>query len=381
MSYYGWAPYVSVAQRRAKANREMDKLRKKGVQVSQVGPIAGRKIAKTFWGEGWCNHLEQFSDYENRLPRGRTYVRNGSVCHLAIAEGKIEAIVSGSELYKINIQIKTMPRDKWAYIRQSCTGRIGSLLELLQGRFSDEVMRVVTDRKDGLFPLPGEITFDCSCPDWAVMCKHVAAVLYGVGARLDQSPELIFKLRGVDSGDLIGGEALAAATSAGQGGERRRRLKGDVASVFGVELDESAPQPEVAAAKNMKAAKSRPKAAKKARTKSLQESSKPAAAQPTKSKETSAARRKLPRKRKASVNASDLKQSGLMHQEKSVGTEALTGKFFVSLRKKLGLSAAAFGERVGVSAQTIYNWEKKKQPLRLRVATEKRLREMMSSSQ
>jgi len=172
MSYYGWAPYVSVAQRRAKANREMDKLRKKGVQVSQVGPIAGRKIAKTFWGEGWCNHLEQFSDYENRLPRGRTYVRNGSVCHLAIAEGKIEAIVSGSELYKINIQIKTMPRDKWAYIRQSCTGRIGSLLELLQGRFSDEVMRVVTDRKDGLFPLPGTGICSGSFSGWLAQFRY-----------------------------------------------------------------------------------------------------------------------------------------------------------------------------------------------------------------
>ena len=191
----------------------MESLRKRGVDIQPV-EIEGRKIAKTFWGEAWCDHLESFSDFENRLPRGRTYVRNGSVCHLAIAKGKIEAKVSGSEIYNLRIQIKTLPAKKWKAVKRRCAGQIGSLLELLQGNLSDHVMEVVTDRKEGLFPLPGEISFDCDCPDWAVMCKHVAAVLYGVGARLDEKPELLFTLRGVNHEELIDADAEAAVSAA-----------------------------------------------------------------------------------------------------------------------------------------------------------------------
>ena len=189
----GWRPYVSVAERRRRAAKKMDALRKKGVDVQPV-VIEGRKIAKSFWGEAWCGHLESFSDFENRLPRGRSYVRNGSVCHLAVAKGRIEAKVSGSELYNVKVAVKTLPGKQWSAIKRRCSGQIGSLLELLQGRLSDHVMAVVTDRQDGLFPAPKEISFECSCPDWAVMCKHVAAVLYGVGARLDARPELLFLL-------------------------------------------------------------------------------------------------------------------------------------------------------------------------------------------
>ena len=180
-------PYVPVAQRRRQAARKMDALRKKGVDVQPV-TIDGRKIARSFWGAAWCDHLESFSDYENRLPRGRMYVRNGSVCHLAVSKGKVEAIVSGSDLYTIKVSIKTLPGGKWTSIRKRCGGQIGSLLELLQGKLSDHVMQVVTDRKEGLFPLPGEMSFACSCPDWAVMCKHVAAALYGVGSRWMTNP-------------------------------------------------------------------------------------------------------------------------------------------------------------------------------------------------
>jgi uncharacterized Zn finger protein len=194
--YQQWAPYVPVAERRRRAMRKMNALRKKGVDIQPI-EIEGRKIAKTFWGEAWCDHLESFSDFENRLPRGRTYVRNGSVCHLAMAKGKIEAKVSGSQIYNLRVRIKTLPAKKWRDVKRRCAGQIGSLLELLEGNLSDHVMEVVTDRKAGLFPLPGEISFDCDCPDWAVMCKHVAAVLYGAGARLDEKPELLFTLRGV----------------------------------------------------------------------------------------------------------------------------------------------------------------------------------------
>jgi len=216
----------------------MDSLRKKGVDIQPV-EIEGRKIARTFWGEAWCDHLESFSDYENRLPRGRTYVRNGSVCHLEINKGEVLAKVAGSELYNLHIRIKTLPAKKWAAIRKRCAGQVGSLLELLQGKLSNHVMEVVTDRKEGLFPLPQEISLKCDCPDWAVMCKHVAAVLYGVGARLDQQPELLFKLRGVDHEELIDADAEAAVSAATSRGKSKRLADGELSDVFGINLDTS----------------------------------------------------------------------------------------------------------------------------------------------
>ncbi|MCC6124180.1 MAG: hypothetical protein IT426_04415, partial [Pirellulales bacterium] len=200
--------------------------------------IEGRKIAKTFWGEAWCDHLEGFSDFTNRLPRGRTYVRNGSVCHLAVEKGKIQAKVSGSELYDVQVQIKTLPPKKWTAIKSRCGGQIGSLVELLQGRLSDHVMTVVTDRSEGLFPLPGEMTFRCSCPDWASMCKHVASVLYGVGARLDVKPELLFLLRGVDHEELIAADAELAISDATSRGSSKRLAADSVSDVFGIDLDD-----------------------------------------------------------------------------------------------------------------------------------------------
>lgn len=239
--YYGFRPYVSVAERRRRAMKKMDALRKKGTDVQPV-EIDGRKIAKTFWGEAWCNHLESFSDYANRLPRGRTYVRNGSVCHLAVGKGEIEAKVSGSELYTVRIAIKTLPPKKWKEVKRRCTGQIGSLIELLQGNLSDQVMEVVTDQQNGLFPLPGEISLKCSCPDWATMCKHVAAVLYGVGSRLDHKPELLFKLRGVDHEELISADAEAAVSVATKSGKSKRLAADDLSDVFGIELDATDPE-------------------------------------------------------------------------------------------------------------------------------------------
>ena len=259
MAWEQWAPYVPVAERRRRAMRKMESLRKKGVDIQPVR-IEGRKIAKTFWGEAWCNHLESFSDYENRLPRGRTYVRNGSVCHLAIAKGKIEAKVSGSEIYSLRISIKTLPGKKWNAVKRRCSGQIGSLLELLQGSLSDNVMEVVTDRENGLFPHPDEITLDCNCPDWAVMCKHVAAVLYGVGARLDEKPELLFKLRGVDHEELIAADAEAAVSAATSKGKSKRLDAGDLSDVFGIDIAGSDGDSPLSQAPKKKAKK---KAAKK----------------------------------------------------------------------------------------------------------------------
>lgn len=232
---YGWKPYVSVAERRRRAAKKLEALRKKGMDVQPV-EIDGRKITKTFWGEAWCDHLESFSDYANRLPRGRTYVRNGSVCHLGIAQGEVNARVSGSSLYKVYVQIKKLPPAKWRAIKQRSAGKIGSLLELLRGKLSDEVMQIVTDQKEGLFPLPKEISFRCDCPDWAGMCKHIAAVIYGIGARLDVSPELLFTLRGVDHEELIAVDAEAAVSAATASGQSKQLAASDLSDVFGIDL-------------------------------------------------------------------------------------------------------------------------------------------------
>ena len=235
MRYGGWRPYVPVAKRRASAQRKVKRLRTTGMEIEPI-EIEGTKIAKTFWGVAWCKHLEQFSDFDNRLPRGRTYVRNGSVVHLALKQGHIEAIVAGSELYHVNIRIAPLAASKWKNVRKQCAGQIGSMLELLQGRLSNEVMRIVTEPHQGLFPQSGDIKLHCDCPDSAEMCKHLAAVLYGVGARLDEKPELLFVLRKVDHETLIAAELDLQVATKGTG-KRRRLANQDLSSVFGIEID------------------------------------------------------------------------------------------------------------------------------------------------
>ncbi|RRJ98824.1 hypothetical protein Ga0100230_010880 [Opitutaceae bacterium TAV3] len=237
--YGGFAPYVPVAERRAKAAKEARKAAKNGKPLSPVN-ITGKKISTTFWGNAWCQHLESFSDYANRLPRGRTYVRNGSVIDLQIVPGRITAQVMGSQLYRQTITIAPLAPARWDAIKQRCAGNINSLVDLLKGRLSDGVMQVITDRKDGLFPAPSEIKMECTCPDMASLCKHLAAVLYGVGARLDTQPELLFTLRGVDHMELL----AAATTGAVQIGADTSALAADqLGDVFGIEIDPGAPTP------------------------------------------------------------------------------------------------------------------------------------------
>ena len=254
MSWYSFRPYVSVAQRRANAAKHAQKLAKKGQALAPVR-IEGRTIARTFWGKAWCDHLESFSDYENRLPRGRTYVRNGSVLDLQIAPGKITAMIMGSTLYHGTITIAPLKPAQWKAIKAECAGKIDSLVGLLQGRLSDAVMRIITDREKGLFPQPSEIKLECSCPDWADLCKHLAAVLYGVGARFDTQPELLFVLRGVDHLELIGAaaDAPALAAAAGAGGMDAAQM----ADVFGIEIEPAA----ATVAKPVKVAAAKPVAA------------------------------------------------------------------------------------------------------------------------
>ena len=230
-----WRPYVPVAARQAAAARFAGAMVGKGVAVQPV-VVEGREIARTFWGRAWCGHLEQFSDFENRLPRGRTYVRRGAVCHLEIAEGVVRAVVIGRDLYEVAVEIDPLRASLWRALKRRCAGQIGSLIELLQGRLSDRVMAEVSDPERGLFPRPKQIRLSCSCPDWAVMCKHVAAVLYGVGARLDEQPELLFVLRGVDHQELIDVDAGMAVPAAAPAEEGRRIAEEDLGDIFGIEL-------------------------------------------------------------------------------------------------------------------------------------------------
>ena len=231
----GWPAYVPVAERRRKAERETAKLRKKGHPVAPVR-IEGRAIATTAWGKAWCDNLESYHDYESRLPRGRTYVRNGSVIDLQLGPCEVKAVVSGSSIYKVTIGITSIPASQWRSIRADCAGRIESVVELLQGRLSKGVTDRMCRQGTGLFPKPSEIRFSCSCLDHASMCKHVAAVLYGVGARLDESPELLFRLRTVDAGDLVAGLDNVALAPKPAG----NRVLGteDVSALFGLDLAE-----------------------------------------------------------------------------------------------------------------------------------------------
>jgi uncharacterized Zn finger protein len=245
MSWYMWQEYVPVAVRRRRAEQKLKKLAKKGQPVSPV-KIEGRTIATSFWGKSWCSNLERYSDYENRLPRGRSYVRNGSVVDLRISKGEIKAYVSGSSLYSVTIGISPVTTKRWQSICKDCAGSIDSLIELLQGRFAKAVMDRVCREGDGLFPAPNEIKLTCSCPDWADMCKHVAAALYGVGARLDREPRLLFVLRGVDENDLLARAGsdlpMASATPA----SAQVLAEDDVAALFGLEMaDAASPAPAI----------------------------------------------------------------------------------------------------------------------------------------
>lgn len=231
MSY--WGQYVSVAERKRKAAKKIQDAAKKGQPMSPV-TIEGRTIARTFWGSAWCDHLEQYCDQENRLPRGRTYVRNGSVIDLRVSEGKIAAVVMGSELYQVSIAIQPMKKARWEALIKACAGKIDSLIELLQGKLSSAVINEIIRPETGLFPLLNEITTECSCPDWSALCKHRAAVLYGIGARLDTAPELLFTLRHVNPAELI---ASAAADNLFIASTSPDPLKGsDLSDLFGIEM-------------------------------------------------------------------------------------------------------------------------------------------------
>lgn len=333
-SFHGFRPYVPVAKRRAQATREIAKWAKSGQAVSPV-VIEGRKIANSFWGIAWCENLEGYSDFDNRLPRGRTYVRNGSVVHLEIAKGKILARVSGSSLYTVNIEIDALPASLWSAFRKQSAGKVGTLVELLQGKLSKSVMEQVTAKGSGLFPSPKEIKVGCNCPDYAWLCKHAAAVLYGVGRRLDDAPELLFTLRGVDHLALIDQAVTSLPESAKA--PPAATLSGDLSALFGIEISDGTEVAQVKPAK--KTNKKKPQNTKGKVAQAVGEGAKPKKAkkQPVKPK---------PDKKDSSLKTSRVKagvQSGLKASGKSTRTNGKTPLEKSKPTKKVGSG----GKRIG----------------------------------
>ena len=238
MNWWSFDRKPSVQQQRQNALREGQRLAKLGRKLAPVA-IEGRKIAASFWGKAWCQDLESYRDYEYRLPRGRSYVRHGAVLHLDISAGKITALVSGSQIYEVEITINPLAQPHWTQIKNRCAGQVRSLIELLEGRLSEPVMRIVTHPEEGLFPKPTEIRMTCSCPDSATMCKHVAAVMYGVGARLDGQPDLLFILRKVEHAELVASATDFEATRTGS--KRKTLADSQLSDVFGIEIAETTP--------------------------------------------------------------------------------------------------------------------------------------------
>ncbi len=238
---WGYPRYVSVAEKKAKAAQKLKKLQKKMPGIRPV-VIEGKSLARNWWGKSWNKNLERYADYSNRIGRGRSYVRHGAVLDLQIKTGRITALVQGSaaQPYKVVIKIEAVKPAAWQAIKRRCGGQLKFMQDLLVGKFPKALGEIFFHKDKGLFPSPQAIKFDCSCPDWASMCKHVAATLYGVGARLDQEPALFFKLRGADTADLI---AQAVRDKTGDLLVRSKKASvraiddADLSGLFGIEMD------------------------------------------------------------------------------------------------------------------------------------------------
>ena len=346
--YSSYPEYTPVAVRQKKAKKHAAALKRKGKTLEPVMAATPRgKIALSFWGQAWCRHLESYSDYSNRLPRGRSYLRNGSVLHLAVDTGRIDAMVMGSRCYMQTIRIDPLPAKRWKAIKKRCQGKVGSLVELLLGKLSDEVMALVTDRKEGLFPDPDSIHLDCNCPDWAELCKHLAAILYGLGAKLDSAPELLFKLRGVDHEELIATDPYALVAPSASG---RRTLDASALSeVFDIELEEVELAPVRRTHKT--AVKKVPRKGPK----------------------------KVPRKRSRFASR---KSRDIADPEASFLADFYPSAALVKLlRLELGLTRRDLADRLGVSPQTVANWEKRSGRLNLQPRTHRALAELYGDAQ
>ncbi len=358
---WGYPPYVSAAEKKARNAAATKKLAAKNSDLKPV-VIDGNKIVKTFWGKAWCDNVESYQDYSNRLPRGRSYIRQGAVLDLQITPGLVTALVAGSsdKPYSIKIEIKPLEKSRWENLKKRCTGKISSLLALAQGKLPPEILQDFCDRQEGLFPSPKEIKTQCSCPDWASLCKHLAAVMYGIGARLDQDPKLFFTLRGVDENELIGANVVDVLTE----GVASEIAPESLADVFGMDFD------------SLDEIKSEIKPV----------ASLPASPEWTPEKVT-ALRKKLGLTQAAFAKKLDTSGASVCLWEK--GRNPIPARFIpkldalvrppppprtakpgkklqltpseiAGLRRKLGLTQTEFAKRLGVSQMTVCNWEKGK---------------------
>ena len=232
-----WWSYEDAQERKEDVQRLMDRRRSRG-EVFELLEVkaSSKKLCSTFWGQAWCRHLEAFQVYEGRLQRGRSYLRQKTVYNLKIKPGVVEAIVAGATLYETRVHIRPLAEHRWADIAREGSGQVHSMLDLLAGRLGDGLMQLLVDVDRGLFPSPGEMRFDCSCPDHADLCKHVAAVLYGTGVLLDERPELLFTLRGVDQAELL--SVASSVTAAGLSSVDEALSGSDLSRIFGIELGE-----------------------------------------------------------------------------------------------------------------------------------------------
>ncbi len=323
---WDWFPHQrTVAQRRVANERMLRDLRAAGHELHPVP--AGQAKPGSVWGRRWCAHFNLFADFHNRLSRGRSYVRHGGVLHLELSAGKIVALVAGTDLYEVAITVAPLPEARRRRIRETCAGRIDSLLELLSGRLDAGVMDQVTDPRDGLMPQRQELELKCSCPDWAVMCKHLVAAITAVGLRLDQEPELLFRLRGLDPGDLVAGGAVVIA--GGEAALGTTLADEDLGGIFGIEVD-LAPVAAVA--------------------------------QPEPEPKPAARRRGGQVRKKASPRGKK--------------RFAPTGELVRGLREDFGLEVAELADVLGVSAGTVYRWERIDGPLVFRGRGEDALRRL-----
>jgi uncharacterized Zn finger protein len=356
MGYFGYKPYVPVASRRANALKAVAKANKKGTNYAPIAPYTGA-IAKTFWGKAWCSNLEQYSDYASRLPRGRSYVRNGSVIDLQVSTGSVRALVMGSSLYEVKITIQALPEPRWKAVCADCANSVASLIELLQGKLSKPVMERICAPTTGLFPSPKELKFECSCPDWAGMCKHVAAVFYGVGARMDQQPELLFKLRHVNALDLVA-QASVAQPSASKTKSSKVMDASDLGDMFGLDMDmdlgvDAAPaKPKTTRAKGPIKVAAKEKTAAKAETK---ETAKKSTKTPAKTTAKTTAKRTATKVAKTTAKTTATKTAVKATAKKATKTTAktATAKAAKTIAKTTATKTAAKAAAKPIAKKTV----------------------------
>lgn len=251
MRYYDreFPRYVPVAEKYAKVQKKLQQLKKKDPNITPL-ILQGSKLVRTWWGMAWNKNLENYADYSNRISRGRSYIKNGCVLDFKINPGEVTSLVQGTMLqpYEVTIKIKPLSQDAWTEIKKQCEGKIESLQELIEGRFPKELDEVFTAKGKGLFPSPTEIKFGCNCLDWASMCKHVAATLYGVGVKLDDDPKLFFLLRQVEMDDLITQAVRDKSQHLLKKAEKKTsRVIDDLdaAKMFGIDMDEKTISPQI----------------------------------------------------------------------------------------------------------------------------------------